>query len=258
MPDWTTPPPETELRRALVVPDGPIAADDDVVTDTTVELDPLGRAMVPDWVDGAEPEDLAVALEAVCFSLNRAMTLAELGAILGCGTAQAPRVCDALASQLRQAGRGLMLQRHHDEVQLVTRPDVSWAVQRALNPERPGRVSKAALETLAIVAYRQPATRAQVEAIRGVSCEAVLESLERRGLIDEVGRQDTPGHPRLFGTTLRFLQIVGLERIEDLPPLPAGVEVPAFDEEGWESLAEVALEGAPRPDSGDSEPATAP
>jgi segregation and condensation protein B len=103
---------------------------------------------------------------------------------------------------------------------------VAWAVQRALNPEKPGRLSRAALETLAIVAYRQPLTRAGVEAIRGVNCEAVLDSLERRGLIAEVGRQDTPGHPRLFATTMRFLQVVGLERIEDLPALPEGLAVP--------------------------------
>lgn len=112
-----------------------------------------------------------------------------------------------------------MLQRHGDQLQLVTRPETAWAVQRALQPERPTRLSRPALETLAIVAYRQPLTRAGIEAIRGVNCEAVLESLERRGLVAEVDRQDTPGRPRLFGTTLRFLQIVGLERIDDLPPL---------------------------------------
>ncbi len=112
-----------------------------------------------------------------------------------------------------------MLQRHGSDLQMVTRPETAWAVQRALQPERPTRLSRPALETLAIVAYRQPLTRAAIEAIRGVNCEAVLDSLERRGLVAEVDRQDTPGRPRLFGTTLRFLQIVGLERIEELPPL---------------------------------------
>jgi segregation and condensation protein B len=106
-------------------------------------------------------------------------------------------------------------------------------VQRALNPERPARLSRAALETLAIVAYRQPLTRGAVEAIRGVGCEAVLDSLERRELIAEVGRQETPGHPRLFGTTLRFLQVVGLERIDDLPPLPQGTRIPPLLEDPW-------------------------
>ena len=180
-------------------------------------LDVFGRAVVPEGVAGAEPEDLAVALEAVCFSLNRPVTLAEVAAILGRTPTAVGAAAESLAGQLR--GRGLMVQRHGGQLQLVTRPETAWAVQRALQPERPTRLSRPALETLAIVAYRQPLTRAGIEAIRGVNCEAVLESLERRGLIAEVDRQDTPGRPRLFGTTLRFLQIVGLERIDDLPPL---------------------------------------
>jgi segregation and condensation protein B len=180
-------------------------------------LDVFGRAVVPEGVAGAEPEDLAVAVEAVCFSLNRSVTLAEVASILGRTSAAVAAAAESLAEQLR--GRGLMLQRHDNQLQLVTRPETAWAVQRALQPERPTRLSRPALETLAIIAYRQPLTRAGIEAIRGVNCEAVLESLERRGLIAEVDRQDTPGRPRLFGTTLRFLQIVGLERIDDLPPL---------------------------------------
>lgn len=197
---------------------------DEVVTappdeDETFELalDVFGRAVVPDGVTAAEPEDLAVAVEAVCFSLNRAVTLAEVAAIVGRSPAAVAGAAEALAEQLR--GRGLMLQRHADQLQLVTRPETAWAVQRALQPERPTRLSRPALETLAIIAYRQPLTRAAIEAVRGVNCEAVLDNLERRGLIAEVDRQDTPGHPRLFGTTLRFLQIVGLERIDQLPPL---------------------------------------
>lgn len=180
-------------------------------------IDVFGRAVVPEEVAEAEPEDLAVALEAVCFSLNRPVTLTEVGSILGRSSAAVAAAAEALAGQLR--GRGLMLQRHGDELQLVTRPQTAWAVQRALQPEKPTRLSRPALETLAIVAYRQPLTRAGIEAIRGVNCEAVLDNLERRGLVAEVDRQDTPGRPRLFGTTLRFLQIVGLERIDDLPPL---------------------------------------
>jgi segregation and condensation protein B len=198
---------------------------DEVDTEVEVEdeetfelaLDVFGRAVVPEAVAGAEPEDLAVAVEAVCFSLNRPVTLAEVGSILGRSPSAVAAAAESLAAQLR--GRGLMVQRHGEQLQLVTRPETAWAVQRALQPERPTRLSRPALETLAIVAYRQPLTRAGIEAIRGVNCEAVLESLERRGLVAEVDRQDTPGRPRLFGTTLRFLQIVGLELIDDLPPL---------------------------------------
>jgi segregation and condensation protein B len=188
---------------------------------------------VPDEVAEYAAEDLAPPLAAVCFALNRPLTLAEAAAILGRSRDDVAAAAEHLATRLR--GGGLMLQRHQEEIQLVTRPESAWAVQRALNPEKPGRLSRAALETLAIVAYRQPLTRAGIEAIRGVNCEAVLDSLERRGLIAEVGRQDTPGHPRLFGTTLRFLQVVGLERIDDLPPLPAGLEVPELPAADWDS-----------------------
>ena len=207
----------------------------------TVPHEPEGAVPfpVPDGVVDYSPEELGAALAAVCFAVNRPVTLAETAAILGRSQADVAQAADHLAATLR--GGALMLQRHQDEIQLVTRPEVAWAVQRALNPEKPGRLSRAALETLAIVAYRQPLTRASVEAIRGVNCEAVLDSLERRGLIAEVGRQDTPGHPRLFGTTLRFLQVVGLERIGNLPPLPEGLKVPELPAAAWD------LEGAAEP-----------
>ncbi|MHB8718115.1 MAG: SMC-Scp complex subunit ScpB [Candidatus Dormibacteria bacterium] len=203
--------PETVAAAMARPPEGATEADD------SVERDVFGRALVPETAAGAEPEDLAVALEAVCFSLNRPVSVGEAGAILGATSRAVVAALHVLAGQLR--GRGLMVQHHGDHFQLVTRPEVAWAVQRALQPEKPARLSRAALETLAIVAYRQPITRAAIEAVRGVGCEAVLESLERRGLVAEVDRQDTPGHPRLFGTTLRFLQIVGLESIDSLPAL---------------------------------------
>ena len=218
----------------------PLDAEEDGEEGFTLELDEIGRPRVPAWVEGSEPEDLALALESVCFVLNRPVTVGELSGILGQPSQRVDRAAESLAGQLR--GRGLMLQRHRDQVQLVTRPETAWAVQRALNPERPARLSRPALETLAIIAYRQPVTRALIESIRGVNCEAVLESLERRGLIAEIGRAGTPGQPRLFGTTLRFLQLVGLERVDQLPPLPGGVELPDQQERAWSAaLADPAI-----------------
>jgi segregation and condensation protein B len=223
--------------------------DDDAGEGMELELDEAGRPRVPDWVDGSEPEDLAVALESVCFVLNRPVTLAELAGILGRPAHAVDEAAAVLAEQLR--GRGLMLQRHRDQVQLVTRPETAWAVQRALNPERPARLSRPALETLAIVAYRQPVTRALIESIRGVNCEAVLESLERRGLIAEIGRAPTPGQPRLFGTTLRFLQLVGLERIDQLPPLPGDLGLLEERERAWAAArVDVGEDEPPAPDPG--------
>jgi segregation and condensation protein B len=195
--------------------------------DELLILDVFGRAAVPDGTADAEPEDLAPALEALCFALGREVSIAEAAAILERSASAVARAAGVLAVDLR--GRGLMLQRSESAVQLVTRPEMAWAVQRALHPERPSRLSRAAMETLAIVAYRQPVTKAVIESIRGVDCEAVLEHLSERRLIAEVARQETPGHPRLFGTTLRFLQLVGLEQIDDLPPVSETPVLPDFE-----------------------------
>lgn len=164
---------------------------------------------------------LAGAIIAVLFVRAEPISVGELA-----HTMELPREALEAAAGAGAAlleGTGLMLQRHRDELQLVTHPQAAWAVERALRPEVAGRLSKPALETLAIVAYRQPITRIAIEAIRGVNCEAVLESLARHGLIAEVGREDGPGRPRLFGTTLRFLQVVGISQVDDLPPL-AGLD----------------------------------
>jgi segregation and condensation protein B len=195
--------------------------------DEVLVLDVFGRAAVPEGTAEAEPEDLAPALEALCYALGREVSIAEAARILDRTPPAVARAAGVLAMELR--GRGLMLQRSDHAIQLVTRPEMAWAVQRALHPERPSRLSRAAMETLAIIAYRQPATKAVIESIRGVDCEAVLEHLTERGLIDEIARQDTPGHPRLFGTTLRFLQLVGLERIEDLPSIAESVALPTLE-----------------------------
>lgn len=165
-----------------------------------------------------EEQALTAALEAVLFTLNRPVTILELQDIL-----QAPLpMVESAAAGLKQTleGRGLFLQRHQDQLQLVTDPAQADVVRRVLRPEYPSRLSPAAYETLAIVAYRQPLTRARIEEIRGVNCEAVLESLEEKGLIEETGRLETPGSPRLFGTTMKFLQILGVGSLDALPPLP--------------------------------------
>ena len=159
---------------------------------------------------------LAQALEAILFTSNRPMKMRELQQ----ATDAAPRDLQQAIDDLRESlvGRGIMLQRHGDQVQLVTRPEVGSFVRRALRPEVAGRLTPAAYETLAIVAYQQPVTRAQVEEIRGVSCETVLANLELRSLVTEVGRGRGPGNPKLYGTTMRFLQVLGLETLEQLPP----------------------------------------
>jgi segregation and condensation protein B len=113
--------------------------------------------------------------------------------------------------------RGIRLQRRGQEVQLVSAPEAGAQIERFLGLEISGRLSVAALETLSIVAYRQPVTRAEVEAIRGVHSDGVLRSLVRRGLIEQLGRAPTVGRPNLFGTTFEFLQQFGLQELSELP-----------------------------------------
>ena len=140
-------------------------------------------SMMETATDVREADGLAPALEAVLFTLNRPVSLLELQDILQSPLAEIEAAAAALARGL--AGRGLFLQRHQDQLQLVTHPAQADVVRRVLRPEYPARLSPAAYETLAIIAYRQPLTRARIEEIRGVSSEAVLESLEEKGLIED-------------------------------------------------------------------------
>ena len=119
----------------------------------------------------------------------------------------------------RQAGRGLRLLVRDDTYQLVTLPEAAPAIETFLSLDLTTKLSGPALEVLAVIAYRQPATRAQVEAVRGVDCAGVLRSLLQRGLIEDVGRMETVGRPILYGVTDLFMQHFGLTNMEELPPL---------------------------------------
>ena len=115
-------------------------------------------------------------------------------------------------------------------MQMVTAPESADHVRRFLGLELSGKLSAAALETLAIIAYRQPATRAQIESIRGVNSDSVLRTLLNYGLIEEVGRLDQAGRPILYGTTFEFLQEFGLSDLHQLPVLSAGEGPPGRQE----------------------------
>lgn len=159
--------------------------------------------------------DLSATIEAILFSSSRPLKLRELQQACGSDRTAVEQALDELKQGLE--GRGVMLMRHHDELNLTTRPAYAAAVRRALRPEVSGKLSPAAYETLAIVAYQQPVPRSRIEDVRGVNCESVLTNLELRDLITEVGRGSGPGLPRLYGTTMRFLQVMGLESLDHLP-----------------------------------------
>jgi segregation and condensation protein B len=159
--------------------------------------------------------ELSAAIEAILFSSNRALKVRELQQATDSSKDEVEHALDSLKAALEH--RGVMLLRHHDELHLATRPAYASAVRRALRPEVSGKLSPAAYETLAIVAYNQPVARSRIEEVRGVNCESVLTNLELRDLITEVGRGTGPGQPKLYGTTMRFLQVMGLESVDHLP-----------------------------------------
>ena len=114
---------------------------------------------------------------------------------------------------------GLRVQRTGGQLELVSDPDSAPYVERLLGLDRPVKLSRAAMETLAIVAYRQPVTRGDVESIRGVSSDSAITTLLNRGLVAEVGRRETVGRPTLYATTSEFLQQLGIDSLDALPPL---------------------------------------
>jgi segregation and condensation protein B len=170
-----------------------------------------------DDLDGPdEPAELLALVEALLLVAPAPVTIDELA--LGAGV-HSGRIEAALAELETDTTRGWVVQRHGGRVHLATAPRFAHQIRRFLGLDRETRLSGAALEALAVVAYQQPVTKADIEAVRGVDCTGVLQTLMTRGLVDQVGRQQSPGQPILYGTTADFLQHFGLRSLADLPPL---------------------------------------
>ena len=169
--------------------------------------------------DAVSPQGLKALVESLLFVTEEPLEVALLAAILEAEPSEVSEAIDALAADCR--GRGLRIQRAGDLVQMVTAPQAAPYVERFLGLDHRQRLSTAALETLAIIAYRQPVTRAAIDAIRGVNSDRAVATLMVRGLVEEIGRAETIGRPALLGTTVRFLEHFGLESPDQLPPLPA-------------------------------------
>jgi len=166
---------------------------------------------------------LAAKIEAMLFVSAEPVPVTQLATALDVTASVVERGLKELDDSLKT--RGLRLQRNAGRVQLTTAPEVAQLVELFLGLEAITHLSRAALETLAIIAYQQPCTRPQVDSIRGVNSDAMLKSLLSKGLVEESGRTDGPGRPILYSTTPEFLQHFGLDKITELPPLAAPVEV---------------------------------
>jgi segregation and condensation protein B len=160
--------------------------------------------------------ELPALLEALLLVASGPVAIEDLAEVAG---ARIDEIEDAVDRLIAIEDRGWVVQRHHDQVQLATAPRFATQIRRFLGLEREARLSSAALETVAIVAYRQPVTRGTIEAVRGVDSSGVISTLLSRGLVEASGRADTPGQPYQYITTPAFLQHFGLTSLDELPPL---------------------------------------
>jgi segregation and condensation protein B len=169
----------------------------------------------------------ARAIEAIVMQAEEPIEPHLLAQLLEVPPARIEEICDQLAGDYEREDRGFVLVRVAGGYRFQSHPDLAPYVERFVREGQSARMSAAALETLAIVAYKQPVSRAQVASIRGVNAEAVMRTLEQRGYIEEVARDPGPGQAVLYGTTRAFLEKLGVDSLDDLPPL--GEFVPGAD-----------------------------
>jgi segregation and condensation protein B len=168
------------------------------------------------------------ALESLLFVADAPVETIQLARALNAPVEAVEAHLRRLAEEYRAQARGLRVAERNGRFQMVTSPAAATLIETFLNLDMTTKLSAPALETLAVVAYRQPVTRAQVEAVRGVDCSGILRSLLQRGLVEEVDRLDAPGRPVLYGVTDLFMQHFGLTGLHELPPLESN-EVEQLD-----------------------------
>jgi len=185
-----------------------------MATDSDARTEPDQDAVA----DGLQGDfGLARTIEGLLFVADRALSAAELGGVTGASEVEVREALNELIEHYRT--RGIILLEHRNTFRLVSAPDLADHCRRLLGLDQRRQPSRAALETLGIVAYRGPATRAEIERVRGVDSDSALASLLARNLIREAGRLDAPGRPAVFTTTDTFLAYFGLTSLDELPEL---------------------------------------
>lgn len=176
--------------------------------------------------------ELKGIIEGILFvSGDEGVTVKQLTKILNLSEESVIHLLEALTYDYEHPGRGLRLLKSKDFYHLTTKPEHSTYFRKMLESPQSTRLSQAALEVLAIIAYKQPITRVEIEEIRGVSSQRPLQTLIARSLIEEVGRKETVGKPILFGTTKEFLTFFGLTSLEELPPLKEDFQLEQLQED---------------------------
>ena len=167
-----------------------------------------------------QTNEIPQIIEAVLFVAGEPVAIGAIARALELSEMELMPVIEQMERDSQGGRRGVCLRRYGDHIQLATAPEYAAYVERLLQPVQRQTLSQTALETLAVVAYKQPVTRAEVEQVRGVKCDYSIQSLLHKELIREVGRKEALGRPILYGTTDRFLAHFGISDIRELPPLP--------------------------------------
>ncbi len=165
-----------------------------------------------------ETNEIPQILEAILFVAGEPVAIRDLTAALELGEMELINAVETLERACEN--RGVTIKRYGDHLRMETRAEYAPYVERLLQPVQRQTLSQSAMETLAVIAYRQPATKGEVELVRGVKCDYSIQSLLQKGLIKEVGRKEALGRPILYATTDRFLEHFGISDIRELPPLP--------------------------------------
>ncbi len=159
------------------------------------------------------------ALEAILFVAGDVVTLASLNKATDIPEAEIKRAMSELTAEYRDRNSGIIIAEIAGGYQMVSSPDAAVWIKRFKNVHQSGKLSQPAIETLAIVAYKQPITKIEVDQLRGVNSDGAMKSLLDKRLIKIVGKKETPGRPFLYGTTMEFLQYFGLKSLAELPPI---------------------------------------
>lgn len=169
-----------------------------------------------------EPNEIPQILEAILFVAGEPVAVADLAQALEVSELEIMHAVEELQRECER--RGVTIHRYGDHLRMETRPEYAPYVERLLQPVQRQTLSQTAMETLAVIAYRQPVTKGEVEQVRGVKCDYSVQSLLHKGLIREAGRKEALGRPILYATTDRFLEHFGISDIRELPPLSSAQE----------------------------------
>lgn len=167
-----------------------------------------------------DERELKAALEAIIFASGEPVPAGRISLVLGVPEAEVCSCAEALAEEYEREGRGFRLVRLDKSLQMCSAPQYAKAIARVIEHRAPPKLSPPALETLAVIAYFQPVTRAYVDEVRGVDSSYTVSSLVDKGLIEPSGKLEAPGRPTLYKTTEAFLRVMGVSELSELPKLP--------------------------------------